>query len=92
MEEMGYGSLAKPASARRLKADSSGDVSLLQRLTQSGRMKKSRRSPHNPVFTLTQLRTRSLLRIVLLLPPKEVPLDVPLYVPGVGASLSPNVE
>src|SRR5207342_844273 len=47
-----------------------------------GRMKKSRRGqPHNPVFTLTQLPTCSLLRIVLLLPPKEVTVDVPLYVP-----------
>jgi hypothetical protein len=54
--------------------------------------KVSPTSPHNPVFTLMQLRTRSLLRIVLLLPPKEVPIDVPLYVPGVGPRLSPNVE
>ena len=46
----------------------------------------------NPVFTLTQLPTCSLLRIVLLLPPKGVTVDVPLYVPGVGASLSPKFE
>jgi hypothetical protein len=30
--------------------------------------------------------------VILLLPTKGVLVDVPLYVPGFGASLSPNVE
>jgi hypothetical protein len=38
------------------------------------------------------LRERSLLRIVLLPHQKRSPVDVPLYVPGVGPGLSPNVE
>jgi len=59
--------LAVSLTSREVRRVCCGDR--LNRQPKRTHVKVSPRSPHNPVFTLAQLRTRSLPRIVLLLPP-----------------------